>query len=71
MNSPVLSHSALYGVQQKELARYEDRKNFELQHRTDSRRTLNQPPGTTTNTDEDRLTLGEIERAAPLQLLTP
>ena len=67
MNSPVLSHFALYGVQQKELARYEDRKNFELQHRTDSRRTLDQPPSTTMKTDSVWRT---SELAAPLQLTT-
>ena len=47
--------------------------NFDVEHRTDSRRPLDQPPGTTmeTDDDEDRLTLGTSELAAPLQLTTP
>ena len=59
------------------------------EYRTNSRRPLDQPPGTTTETDkdggrrrrrqtktetvedEDRLTVGTSELAAPLQLTTP
>ena len=68
-----------------ERARYGGFQNLDVEHRTHSRRPLDQPPGTTTETDEggdrgrraktetdeDRLTLGTSEVAAPLQLTTP
>ena len=46
---------------------------LDVEHRTDSRRPLDQPPGTTTEADEDedRFTLGTSEVAAPLELATP
>ena len=37
-----------------EHARYGGLQTLDVEHRTDSRRPLDQPPGTTTETDEDR-----------------
>ena len=72
-----------------EHARHGGFQTLDVEHRTDSRRPLDQPPGTTTETDEegdrrrrrraktetaedeDRLTLGTSEVAAPLQPTTP
>ena len=55
-----------------ERARHSGFHALDVEHRTDSRRPLDRPPGTTTETDEDkdRLTLGTSEVAAPLQLTT-
>ena len=65
-----------------EHARHGGFQTLDVEHRTDSRRPLDQPPGTTTESDEDknihtkteadedRLTLGMSEVAAPLQLTT-
>ena len=68
-----LTGSALYGVRTHlERARHSGFHALDVEHRTDSRRPLDRPPGTTTETDEDkdRLTLGTSEVAAPLQLTT-
>ena len=67
MSSPVLSHSALDGVPHKEYARHDGLQNLNAHHRTDSRRTLDQPPNTTMKTDSVWRT---SELAAPLQLTT-
>ena len=68
-----LSHSALYVIPHKQQTRQDGLQNFDAHHRTNSRRTLDQPPGTTTRTDEDedRLTLGTSELAAPSPPTTP
>ena len=53
MSPPVISRSALYGVPHTLTTRtprwFPDP---HVEHRTDSRRPLDQPPGTTTETDE-------------------
>ena len=72
-----------------EHARHSGYQSLDVEHRTNSRRPLDQPPGTTTETDkdggrrrrrqtktetvedEDSLTPGTGELAAPLQLTTP
>ena len=65
-------HSAKYSTH-LERARHGGFQTFDAEHRTDSRRPLDQPPGTTTETDEDEdsLALQMSEVAAPLQLTTP
>ena len=67
MNSPVVSHSTLHGIPHTFYARHGGFQNFEVEHRTDSRRPLDQQPGTTTETDEDedRLSLETSQLAAP------
>ena len=67
-----IPHSTQYHTHW-EHARNGGPQNFDAQHRTDSRRPLDQPPGSTTETDkdEDRLTLGTSKVAAPMQLTTP
>ena len=57
--SPVLSHSALYGILHREHTRHGGLQNFDLNHRTDD-----------WHYDKDRLTLGSNELADPLQLTT-
>ena len=51
MSSPVLSHSAPYRVPHRENSRHNGLQSFDAHHRTDSRRTLDRPPGTTTKRD--------------------
>ena len=60
------AHHTLYEVPQHlERARYRGFQTLDVEHQTDSRCPLDQPPGTTTETDEDGLTLGTSEVAAP------
>ena len=72
ISSLVVSHSALYGVPHThwEHAHHGGFWNFDAEHWTDT--PLDQPPGTTmeTDEDEDRLTLRRNKPAAPLQLMT-
>ena len=50
MSSPVVSDHTLRNT---EHTRHSGFENFDVEHRTDSRRPLDQPPGTTTEMDED------------------
>ena len=84
----VRAYRPLYGVPHtQKRPRHGILQNLDGEHRTDSRRPLDQPPGTTTETDEDRdgrrrrlaktetdedrLILGTGKVAAPLQLTAP
>ena len=66
----VSSHSPLYGVSHKVHVLHDGLQNFDahIGQTADSRRTLDQPPCTTTKTDEseDRLTVGTSDLTALL-----
>ena len=78
MSSPAVTNYTLRT--HWEHARHGGFQIFDIEHRTDSRRPLDQTPGIMTETnegedrrsqDEELLTLETSELAAPLQLTTP